>query len=198
MDTNFFVYAHYTKDTNTLFYIGEGREKRAYSKLNRNKHWNNIVSKHGFTVKFLFCNITKEEAERIEKELIKKHRDSGDKICNVCEGTMFGKHWLIGLPKEMHPMFGKKSPKASARMKTWNSERSGIKSPTYGLKRPDLIERNKLKNFKRKFVKIKCVQTQVVYESIQDAEKSIGKNLKHICRDIKANHKTGGYNWVYV
>ena len=108
-DINFVVYEHYTSDTNELFYIGEGRPDRPYSHRHRNRYWKFKVNKHGgFTVKIVAENITKVCAEKLEKELIKEYKDKGIELTNLCDGTIFGTHWLIGKPKEIHPMYGKK------------------------------------------------------------------------------------------
>jgi hypothetical protein len=39
-----YTYAHYTKDTNQIFYIGVAKSnQRLNSKKNRNKYWTNII-----------------------------------------------------------------------------------------------------------------------------------------------------------
>lgn len=70
-----YVYKHTRLDNNQVFYIGIGSSnnyKRAYSKCNRNKHWYNIVNKHGYNVDVLLTDLTWEEACEIEKSLISK------------------------------------------------------------------------------------------------------------------------------
>ena len=47
---NYYVYAHYTLDTNELFYIGKGKNSRFKSNSHRNKLWHKIVNKHGIKV----------------------------------------------------------------------------------------------------------------------------------------------------
>lgn len=66
-----FVYQHVRKDTCELFYIGIGKnKKRAYSLYNRNKHWHNIVNKHGYEIEILIDNISWELACEFETILI--------------------------------------------------------------------------------------------------------------------------------
>ena len=65
-----YIYAHYTKDTNELFYIGKGTGNRAWNIWKRNPYWKNKVQKHGLVVKILHDNLTEEEAFTKEKELI--------------------------------------------------------------------------------------------------------------------------------
>lgn len=65
------VYQHIRKDTNTIFYIGIGKNnKRAFSKDGRNRHWRNIVNKFGYEINITHEDICWEEACVIEKYLI--------------------------------------------------------------------------------------------------------------------------------
>lgn len=64
------VYKHIRLDTNEVFYIGIGTNRRAYEKRDRNRHWNNIVKKAGYSIEITHKNITREEAVSIEKYLI--------------------------------------------------------------------------------------------------------------------------------
>lgn len=199
---NFVVYKHYTIDTNELFYIGEGRPKRPFDRSNRNRYWNYKILKHGndFKVVIVKDNLTKVEAEELETKLIIKHKANGDNIVNFCVGPMFKSHWILNAPKECRPMFGKKNPKASARIKKWNSLHSGALSPVYGMKRPDLSIRNKYPMLHRKnTVEILCVELNRLFNSITDAKKFIHsttqlKNI-NINRALETGSVAGGYHW---
>ena len=87
-----YVYRHTRLDNNQVFYIGIGSSKnykRAYSKENRNKHWHNVASKHGYNVDVLLTDLTWEEACEVEKSLISKigRRDLGTgTLVNMTEG----------------------------------------------------------------------------------------------------------------
>lgn len=199
MDTDFIVYAHLTPDTMQVFYIGEGRPSRAYSKRHRNRFWKNVVHRHGgFLVHVIKDSITKRFAERMERRLIKLARSRGLRITNICDGVLFGDtHWLVGKDKSLHPMFGKKRPDSSKRMSERNKLLVGEASPVYGLKRPDLSERNKLGKFKRKCRRVLCEETGRVYDSIKSAKSSMGGN-PNIIRAIKTNGTAHGYHWSYV
>lgn len=198
-DLNFVVYEHYTSDTNELFYIGEGRPERAYSSKHRNRYWKFKVAKHGgFNVKIIKTNITKKSAEKIEKDLILEYKKNGVSLTNLCEGPMFGNHWLVGKPKELHPMYGKKRP--NPKLAEWNKNHSGKMSPVYGKKRPDLSERNKSGQFKRFTRKIICVETGVVYNSIKEATIALNRDPKsaEINKHLGGQRKHAfGYHWEY-
>lgn len=71
---NFYVYGHFTKNSDDLFYIGKGKENRAYDfQSARTFWWRNIANKYGVTVKLLYENLTEEEALCLEKKLIEKY-----------------------------------------------------------------------------------------------------------------------------
>jgi hypothetical protein len=70
MENNIVVYRHVRLDTNEVFYIGIGREKRAYVKSDRNKLWKNIVNKTDYRIDILFDDLTWEQACEKEKEFI--------------------------------------------------------------------------------------------------------------------------------
>ena len=81
----FCTYAH-TKQDGTIFYIGKGVEKRAYDTKSRNKHWQNIVAKHGFKTVILANWETEQDAFEHEKVLIACFRDMGYKLANLTDG----------------------------------------------------------------------------------------------------------------
>jgi len=65
------VYQHRRLDTNEVFYVGIGsNKKRAYSKYKRTKLWHNVVSKAGYVVEITHDSVLWEEACSIEKYLI--------------------------------------------------------------------------------------------------------------------------------
>lgn len=72
-DTSYYVYGHYTADTDQLFYIGKGHHQRAWSTEGRNPHWQRIVEAKGYTVKFFQEHLTEDEAYRLEADLIRTH-----------------------------------------------------------------------------------------------------------------------------
>jgi len=85
-----YVYQHVRLDTNEVFYVGIGKNKRrVYSKSDRNKHWHHIVNKVGYSTQIIFEEITWEEAIIKEKELIeyygRKDKNSGT-LVNMTDG----------------------------------------------------------------------------------------------------------------
>ena len=83
-----YVYCHYRLDTDQVFYIGKGQNRRAYSKQKRNNYWQNIVNKaKGFRVEILAKNLTVQEALNYERLLISTLRlKYPSLLCNLTDG----------------------------------------------------------------------------------------------------------------
>jgi len=123
-----FVYIHKNPVNEEVFYIGQGtrhrdKNERAYSKRSRSKWWYNYVNKYGMPiVEIVATNLSKEDADKLEIDLIKSY---GRKDIN--EGTLVnltdggdgsGKRSLeyceqlsLRMRGENHPMWGKKHNK---------------------------------------------------------------------------------------
>lgn len=72
-----YVYGHFTKDTNELFYIGVGTGGRKNSTWGRNAYWKRIVEKHGFEVHVIvdgFSDRKKAVKQEVRLQLINKPR----------------------------------------------------------------------------------------------------------------------------
>ena len=94
MNNDYVVYQHRRKDTNEVFYVGQGTLKRAYESINnrRNTNWLDIVKKcGGFEVDILAQNLTREESLQLEELYIKKYgtikHGTGDLVNERLSGT---------------------------------------------------------------------------------------------------------------
>lgn len=66
----FYVYLHKRSD-GSVFYVGKGKEKRAFCKKDRNPHWRKVVKKNGgFDVEILHRNLDEQTAFTKEVETI--------------------------------------------------------------------------------------------------------------------------------
>ena len=84
MNDDFYVYFHRRKTDGSVFYVGKGHGKRAYSSSNRNKHWTSIVKKHGFSVEFAQTGMQEWWAFELEKSLIALL--GKEVLCNITDG----------------------------------------------------------------------------------------------------------------
>ena len=82
----FYTYAHYKPD-HSVFYIGKGHGRRAWSNKNRNPHWHHITAKYeNHKVEILAKWPTEQEALEHEKFLIWCFRDMGCLMANIADG----------------------------------------------------------------------------------------------------------------
>jgi hypothetical protein len=85
MHSDYKVYVHQKKSDGRIFYVGKGRRWRENQKCNRNRHWHNVVNKHGFTVSVVASNLTNEDACNFERILIEKLKET-DNLVNYTNG----------------------------------------------------------------------------------------------------------------
>jgi hypothetical protein len=193
----YYTYAHYTLDTNELFYIGKGTGNRCNSENNRNIYWKRKVAKHGFKVCVLALWDTEEDAYIHEKVLIDAFKSLGYKLCNIANG---GKGGLSGVL----------NPKVSAANKTreWSEDsRKKVSGTLRGRKMSEEFKEKTSKRLKevpktfshRKNLakalrksKIECVTTGVVYDTLFEAALDTESDRSHIlkcCKGILKTHK---------
>lgn len=102
----FYTYLHRRNDTNAIFYIGKGKDNRAWI-TKRNKFWHSIADSRGFTVEICAYWPTEQEAHTHEKFLILCFKDLDTNLVNQTdggEGTAGMTPWNKGL--KGHPNKG--------------------------------------------------------------------------------------------
>lgn len=85
----FYVYLHRRGDDGSIFYIGKGKEDRAYSQSSRNRYWNHIVKKHGYTVEIVDHKLSENQAFELEIFLIQiigRHDLGKGRLVNTTDG----------------------------------------------------------------------------------------------------------------
>lgn len=70
LKTDFYVYLHLRADDGLPFYVGKGRNNRAWFKHGRNLYWQRIVKKHGLIVEILKSDLSELDALEFEKSAI--------------------------------------------------------------------------------------------------------------------------------
>lgn len=96
-DRDYCVYLHRRLDNNEIVYVGEGRKVRANSLSNsdsRNKAYQQIRDEVGVYVEIYADNLLKQDAELIEKVLIKTYRALGYPITNVRDDSPRARRYL--------------------------------------------------------------------------------------------------------
>lgn len=99
MNNNFYCYAH-TKPNGDIFYIGKGKDNRAYESYGRTSYWSDIAKNCDYSVVILADKLNEFDAYNYEKELI-KHFKKFNKLVNIIHGG--------GAIYYVHPNKGKKT-----------------------------------------------------------------------------------------
>lgn len=86
LDKQFYVYVHMKATDDSVFYVGKGSKYRYTTKQGRNQYWHRIVDKHGFVAEIVKSNLSFDEANAYEIELIKQMKDQGSILCNLTDG----------------------------------------------------------------------------------------------------------------
>ena len=81
-----YVYIHTRNDTGEVFYVGRGKNYRAWSKSGRNKHWTNIYKKYGITVEIVEDKLTLDESNQLEILVIELAKVCGCDLVNKTSG----------------------------------------------------------------------------------------------------------------
>lgn len=190
----YYTYAHFTKDTNKLFYIGKGTFskqgdfKRANAKIGRSSYWQNKVKKHGgFTVEILARWETEQEAFYHEEFLISIFKDT---LVNLTAGGE-------GNSGRKQPQEEKDKRAASIRGQKRTQQTLQNMSEAQKKNKVALEMLEKAREAQKK--KILCVDTGVVYNSLTDASKQteiIFQNISKVCK--KQRPRAGGYRWEFI
>lgn len=175
-----------------------------------NKHFMDAIKKYGWhniEHKILYENIEREQAWKIEKELIKKYKTNDRKYgYNKSTGGDSGgygvkrNHSKETIEKIRNANLGKRLSKET-------KERMSISKKghtTSELTRLKIGKAHKgmkhSKELKIKFgTPIRCVETGIIYYSQVDAalKNNLSQGNIHSCCNGK-RHTTGGYHWEYI
>lgn len=172
------LYQHRRLDTNQVFYVGIGKGKRAYSIHNRNKHWNRIVSKYGYSVEILETNLSWEKAQALEIGLIamygRRDLDTGS-LVNMSDGGE-GCYGMIHLEQTKKKISDSHKGKILS-----NSHKEKLRIAQKG-KTFSVEVKNKMSEKRKK--KVIDTLNGVIYDSVGEAALSFGYNRNTL------------YNWL--
>lgn len=81
---DFYVYVHRRASDGRVFYVGKGRNRRAWVKGRRGNHWQHIVKKYGLCVQIAVSGLDEVCAFSIERMIIAKYGRSN--LVNLTDG----------------------------------------------------------------------------------------------------------------
>jgi hypothetical protein len=214
----YYVYAHISKITQEVFYIGKGSGNRAWQTGNRSQFWKNFTRKHGRTVELLHSGIEdEEEAFELEISAIAKHRAMGQCKVNVSnggDGVRVQKRWwgkkislsLMGKKRksgeESH--FFKSFASREQLDKDYSTMDSVAIARKYGVTATTVCHRLKLFGIKKRPAgrgrrKVKCTTDGKVFPSLAAAARHYGIFRENISKVLLGKYKhTGGKKFKLV
>jgi hypothetical protein len=86
---DFYVYIHRKQSNGEVFYVGKGKDKRAWLKSGRTKYWYSVVNKHGLVVEIVLSGLQEWYAFELETDLITLYgrKDLGEgRLINMADG----------------------------------------------------------------------------------------------------------------
>lgn len=82
----FYVYAHVRKSDGRFFYVGKGKNKRAWETYKRSKWWFRVSEIHGYEVQVMQSDMIEQDAVLLEMWLIAKFKNEGHPLVNMTHG----------------------------------------------------------------------------------------------------------------
>ena len=168
------------------------RKGKGYSK---NILFNRAINKYGWesiTHEILYENLTKEEAEQKEIELIVLYKSNNPKHgYNIDNGGN-----TVGKLSEATKQKISEANKGRHKPPFTEEHCRKIGEAKKGSKRPDLSERNKLDS-----IPVVCLDTGIIYESSREAERQTGaphSSIIRVCNKEYGRKTAGGYHWEYL
>lgn len=225
MDNNFTVYMHISP--NGKKYIGITCKKPEYrwnhgKGYKPNKHFYNAILKHGWDnfQHIIVCeNLSKEDACLLEQELIKKHESN-----NPLKGfnhSIGGESGALGFKQSQESIEKRKSHRdystSWAKGKHFSEEhRRKIGDSHKGMRHSEASKTKMSESHKgfipawkgqkrsdeyraKKSKAIICIETDVRYFGLMEAERQTGISHSNISNCLKGKReKAGGYHWEYA
>lgn len=221
---NYCVYCH-TNKINGKKYIGITSQKPEHRWRNgngyiNNEHFYRAITKYGwhnFSHEILYTDLTKEQAESIEIQLVREYgtyqKENGYNI-------EFGGNATGKIPEETRRKISIALKGHGCSVETRekiSKSKKGKPSPKKGTKATaEQIEKNrkshigqKAWNFGKKWADedkakfggkaVRCIETNEVYITLHEASEKTGANISTICACCKGKCKTShGLHWEYV
>lgn len=195
----FYVYQHKKADTNEVFYVGKGKNKRAWSCNGRNILWKRTAKKHGFCVEFIAQDVDEELSFLVEAEAIDKYKAIGINLVNMTDGgegasgykhTEEHKASLKGNEywKLMKQNGFKGKTHSDEQKEKWSATRKGVVSPRKGVTLSDET-RKKISESRKGFVNKKR-RALSDDQTIEVKKLLVTETIASIARQFKVGEST--------
>jgi hypothetical protein len=190
----YYVYTHLNPQTKEVFYVGIGKGNRAWNKgAGRNKFWENYVNKYGFEVEIIAENITRNQAGKIEIELIahlgRRQIEEGGTLVNRSLGGDGGSggytHTEEWKRQHSERQLGKKKKPLSQEAKEKLSKALTGREATWG---KPVLQFDKQGNFIKEWPSTKIAKIETGAKNIFEVASGY-KNQMY--------KSSGGYIWKY-
>lgn len=180
------VYCH-TNKINGKKYVG-ATSQSVLARWENGKHYSRHtrfyrdITKYGwdnFTHEVLYTNLTKDQAEKVEKELIAKlDLTNPEKGYNAFRGGYISK-----------------TVSDSTRAKLSKNSK-GSNNPFYNRKHSN--ESKRIMSERKPKKAVRCIETNKLFKSLREAELITGvyhSDISKVCRGLKLT--AGGYHWIF-
>jgi hypothetical protein len=208
-----YIYIHRRKTNDEVFYVGKGKDHRWCNVYSRGNHWKNIANKHGVYCEIVANSLTESEAFILEKKLIALYGRLDQKTGTLVNLTIGGdgvcgyKYTPEQCKRKSELGKGRvHSPETIAKMCRVQkgriaSEESKRKLSEYrtGKKLPASTVLAMRPHHDSLQVKVLCVETGVIYDSMVLAANSVdgcGSCISKVCQMKRKKHK--GFTWRYL
>jgi hypothetical protein len=209
----YYVYAH-TKPDQTVFYVGKGTKKRAWSTHGRNTQWQRTVAKYGHNVLLLADSLTQEQAVEEEAAIIAYFKPFGTLVNILDRGDISptsnpevaakvsasASRWQLGrkLSEEHkqnisknHAWRGKKRPEHSVLMAS-KKLMCGEKNPFYGC---GDRQQGVLNHMAVGVVGEHKIYGSKNWNTLKEAAKDLGVSLQAISQALKNKQRSKGWSF---
>ena len=200
------VYVHITPNGKRYFGITRTRLSARWQNgkgYKCNPYFNRAILKYGWENiehKVLFENLTKEEAEQKEKELIAEYKTTNSKFgYNIDNGgNSRGTHSEATRQKLRELHLGKKQSEEAkekhrqATLRLWQSQE--FRDKMKKSRKSRAIQHNKTRSGKP----VICIETRMVFQRIKDASLYYGicaECIRKCCHKLR--NVAGGYHWQF-
>lgn len=212
------VYMHITPSNKYYIGITKNDTKFRWKNGKSYKHcrrFNEAIKKYGWeSIKHLILhqNLSKEEAYKVEQQLIEKYKSNnplfgynislGGNVVSEETKKLISKNTKIAMsrPEVKEKMSISQHNRISplkGRSLTEEHKRKLSDSHKGKSRKHTISEIEKMRRNNTRKKSIICVETGIIYESINEAGRKTNIDYRNIQRSCKRNNVAGGYHWQY-